>query len=1644
MNRIVLLCLLCFPVFLFAGGAEEKVQKEVNGLENWHTDINLDEFENKSEYNLLIRAFDKAGNEGVAGPYTIRVDSDSDIPQTYIKSPFEGMRTDGKLNVLGTAVDDDGISYVEVRLGEDGEIFRADGTQYWSFFLDDLPNEIDGKYEIQARAVDINGTPNEEWTKVSFYLDQFAPKHSIENIDMGTLVTGNLRLEGTVEELNGIQSVQWRMAEDDEWRTLSYNYNQDKELYSFVLETNTQNMEDGPHVIWFRSTNELGIRGESPFLFFSDNTAPQITLLGPTEEKRSKGEVNFVGMIQDAIGVESLTYFVNENMQGDIPLSPGNPFWTLDLDFSGETVTEKRIRFTALDATGNTLNEDFRFFLDPEGDRPTLEVASPLAGEQYKGVLPLRGWANDDDQVVALYYQQGAGEPIKVETNGAFNFDLPVENAGAQRLILFAEDEHGVQSLKTEIPFTFVPNAPTIALQNANGADGGSQYFPGVLFPGKSKTAESLSGVVNTIASLKSLTADVSGQRPISVSYKPVPGSGQYSFTLPVDPSWGLGTHYISLKAVDQYDQESILKGFFLIKVVDLMVDGGQDPDYVPPTEDFFHFVDSRIEETGRVVLDPALPMEGLFYTEVGFTIQQIELDPPTELVQITPTETSIGAYSLKIEAKEEGVAEATRIKVTTTEGNSFYSEAYTFVTDLSPPQINVEAPVMGQWIDRFLELTLSIAEAGSVGSVEYSLDGVTYKDLTALEAQANDDGTSTYSLDLAAYEDGNQTLFLRAADAGGMSATIALPFFKDTQEPALSQITPLPNMSIDGLTTVVFESSEKHIPVSASYLVQVPETEETAVESSMNELIPGRVFFANIDFSTWAETPSMTFTATDRAGNQGTIIPNFVVDLEKDKPQVSIQVPAEQETLRADFFISGLVTDDDAVASIFYRIDEEEFQKADGTNSFSIPVRLSEISDAPHVVQIYAEDINGTRSDIISRNFVVSSSGPISQLESPDLNNTQTGKITLRGNSEDPNGVERVWVSLDNGTTYALMEGAEQWSYDFDTTILADGLYSIIVRAEDTTGAFGDYNLIFFVDNTAPTISLVNPKDGQEYTNFFPLEGRGNDNLELQNLKYLIRNLETRSVADQGILPVNGGFTQMFDASSFEPGLYNIELEAEDNAGNLTYAARNIQIQTVEEHDSLDIYFPAEGQRISGPLEIEGLFKSQDSVRRIALYVNDQVYTTFEANESGFFNRLLEASEMEQIISEKTKEYGVYETIVLYLQVEKEDGTILKSPARRIEYTQQGAWLTVDSHSIGDMISGRPYLEGRAGFFGLEVLNKPLETITLEEGEDTTEENGGLTMATFGQDELTLKEVHEKPPVITISRDNGLSYQPVAVWRMDNPENLDELRGVYNWRMQLETPDYPQGDLNLLVRAVYGDGSVLTTRQILKVDKQLPRVSLLEPDEGGSFNQTLELIGSASDNFDLEKVEAVMWQGFNREYQTSGLSGLYLEGNFFSTGGVAAGAIGGSALDGLAKIQLGASYMPSTFVEEGETKNTRFFGYNYQAKLIINLLTSPVSELPLISTALPGLRDFDNVVLSGGVGASFTLFSMDAEEFWSEDFVVVPAALVQTEFKLVTGIPVIESLAVFHEFSWSFISSDVEATILPKWQNFGVRLQVF
>jgi hypothetical protein len=30
----------------------------------------------------------------------------------------------------------------------------------------------------------------------------------------------------------------------------------------------------------------------------------------------------------------------------------------------------------------------------------------------------------------------------------------------------------------------------------------------------------------------------------------------------------------------------------------------------------------------------------------------------------------------------------------------------------------------------------------------------------------------------------------------------------------------------------------------------------------------------------------------------------------------------------------------------------------------------------------------------------------------------------------------------------------------------------------------------------------------------------------------------------------------------------------------------------------------------------------------------------------------------MEEMISEKTKEYGIYETMILHLQVEKEDGS--------------------------------------------------------------------------------------------------------------------------------------------------------------------------------------------------------------------------------------------------------------------------------------------------------------------------------------------------------------------------------------------------
>ena len=128
------------------------------------------------------------------------------------------------------------------------------------------------------------------------------------------------------------------------------------------------------------------------------------------------------------------------------------------------------------------------------------------------------------------------------------------------------------------------------------------------------------------------------------------------------------------------------------------------------------------------------------------------------------------------------------------------------------------------------------------------------------------------------------------------------------------------------------------------------------------------------------------------------------------------------------------------------------------------------------------------------------------------------TGMLTLSGLSSDNlSGLQRIQMSLNGGTTWFDLPLAGAWAYQWDTTQTADGLYHVMVRANDVAGNQG---------NTAHT------------------------DVQVQNAKPVI-DLESFYIWEAGDLQIEPGASEMVDAALLSgasaPSLTEVQITVGD-----------------------------------------------------------------------------------------------------------------------------------------------------------------------------------------------------------------------------------------------------------------------------------------------------------------------------------------------------------------------------------------------------------------------------------------------------------------------------------------------------------------
>jgi hypothetical protein len=1436
-----MLLLLASP--LWAKGTPEDSWQDVEGQEIWQQEFNLTDVK-PGKHNIIVRARDGAGNIAEDGPYNLRVDPNAGLPTARVVFPEAGSVLRQDINVIGVASGRFGINRVQIRL-DDGAVRPAEGTEYWTRRISSN-NLEEGRHTLYVQAVDSKETLGPE-TQITFILDKTPPVVDLLSHKTGELISGNITMQGRADDANGIASVYLSTDGGTEFYPLPFKTSRESGGAEFTFPFQSKRLNDGPVVYELRVTDTTGLSTTKPYLFFVDNIGPALEIISPAEGEDAFGTVRVTGKIDDAVGLQKLYYEWNGETV-DIPLRPGDPYWTVDVTVSAQNRSPVFL-VTAVDKSGNTTVLNRRLQDNRRLKVPSIQIDYPaVAG---LNALPLY------EAVYGRIAEGFIAESILIEG--------VVEEIPAQPGF--------------RIPAELIPQGRSTLRLWAKAADG-------------------------TVGAPMQLRIN-----------KPAPAPLQPEETPPPEP--GASTIVISSPAAYSFFRDSlILKGNIARpqSAVAAVPDASLVAD-LAEAEDISTAAEISTAGIGAAPAPTPSALENDYAALLrgGAITLQFRLYPEDSWKNISVN--SNGSFETQISVtQEEGPV---HLELRTIQGGIENLPLYHPLNRASSnPDIQFLSPAEGDVINGNVTISGRVISYVPITDISYSLDGESYTPLTLKSEYQK----SEFSLVCD---------FTTLEAAGG------------------------------------------------AFSVKVSDSSGAVFDKTLNARVNNR----------------------------------------DDVPSVILNQPGDKDVITGNFEISGIAFDDDGVAAVYWRIQKKEEAPAEGGHeeagaeaaaaeaaaagtdtagagsssgdaesgadesgigefqrvltdqSFQIPVALfSQISDGEHLIEMYAEDIYGVRSETLARTIRVSTAPPTAVVIEPvmDIYNRKT--IYIKGSAEDANGIAEVWISMDNGNTYQRTDGAEEWQISLNTNAYADGVYAVLIKAMDNYGIEAVSDALLNIDNTPPELSFGSPGNGDSTGTLLRVAARVQDNIEIKELSLELIGVTDTNHRTGYEIEDTLVILKSIDVSQMPPGEYNVRLSATDLAGNNSVITRNINVTTEVSASEAALFNPLPGETHSGPITISGRVSGALIPNQIQLWANKEPLSITEVDRYGYFHY------------EYPEERLKNGPLLISASYNTPTGELISSSEHAVNVALLGPIVVVDSHKDGDIITGRPWLKGRAWIAEEEIR----EEETGESGEGSGEGKASR------KDKKALAVTQ-----ILVSFDNGRSFQ--------------KAQGREEWKFRLETGQMSRGALPVLIRAEFADGRFAIRRLIMTVDTTAPEIRTLEPAEDSLHRDSLLVYGTASDEYEIESIQISLRPGDKAAYSVPQfIQGLYLDTNIFGAT-YADGGFGMTFFDNNVKLQFQAGIAPNS--------PSRYPGFVVGAKLLANIFVLPFEYFfgP----------DWSFFSMSLALGANFSYFTMNGDS----PAQMMGAVVTQWEYARV-NIPqwkYFKTFSLYLEPMLWFTSSDVE-----------------
>ena len=1506
---LILTLAAAFLASVFAHGKGDIEEISVENMNSWQEQFDLN-VRKPGKYNIMITARDLGGNVHIEGPHNLYLDPKSDLPICGITNPYPNMRVVGNLNIVGTCVDDDGVSRVDLILDEGTEIEKhvtAEGSEFWSYYLD--TNDLEeGPHTIKVIGYDINDEPRvSNPVTLTWQLDRKQPVTEVIEKAMGILVSGNVKFDGVVSDGNGIKELYYSTDNGQFFNPVKFSGNKNKSFCDFTVSVDTRKFEDGPAVLWFKAIDMAGSVGMYSFLYFIDNTKPDVSVVYPATDQVMNGKFTIAGYAKDKIGVTDLSWTFG-SQSGVFDLIPGNPYWAVNVDTIG--LKDKSVKFTiqAKDRAGNVVDVVQNIALNQENDKPVVEMAEPVEAQNYgdNDKLFVRGIARDPDGVKAVRIQLDSEEPYVQETKGVFYYEICSAEelaAGNHKVIVTAIDANDVEGNPFVTNIVSRGLEPQFSESRITGGKESEEFINGMeIHP---ESGKSFAVNINSGVGLVNVSSTLSwGENEVSETSVDLKNATSYTFTLPVTADSPLGLMTLSVKAEDVIGRISEYKSVYY--VTNTTVVKSEDPVIV--------FDDSTVAEDGSIISNPDFPVSGYL---LGAKAASAELVPSTKFARVE----LVGNQIKLIPQDAIGSSEPVVVKVKTDKGKIVESRPLRFRADTAIPEITINNYSDTNSIDGSqgsIEISGKVTCETGVGALKYRVVNIAtdiQKGIIAAvstspvtddftDITVGKDGSFNFAFDSSDYSYGVSLVEIIAESAGGNKVAKAFTVRNIPDVEEVNGKMPAPKAPavywVDGFDVyavgvyqgeleedfAVFpreEMNEGTNPLTYSVTTTEGKTAAGKFNAIKKASLAAHIALINdeeylsgmpvemsyaakegalitlyIDTSVTVNSVNFEITGDEIAGGQVTT-----------KGTAKLTKPSPEDPMRwiAEISVANLPSRVNKLTAVVKAGQMEETL----SGSFMVvrPVEESFIDDAE---KIYAISDADTIFDEVDNNYVLSNGS----------------KFYYYANYNAPIHVELVsatqGLAIDtNGKLITLY--AEK-----------DGVYkNVTVKVTDRFGdTYTSKPLNFIADTSEPELVLNTPELFQWIGNVFKLSGTAAHPLGIRSIDYSLDNGESWEKID---LSKNNNrlgvtFSRDVDVTDYPDGLIEINVRATDIAGHETYALSSFykdvtppEVRVIEPLDidvvngeNLIVFEVIDNALLSKAEYIAPPEKGKTPLRK-DIELNPLIYThigteEFPINDAMSFVFTDDAGNTSPVESWMFSIDNESDLPIAEIHVPEEMQVITRDfTISGVVYDDDGEssiYYKIDNGEFKQVSTKEVY---KRDAFGAEYklntsfsIDVPLETMTDNEHTVTVyavDINGVKGPEVERTYRISLEEPKgavEKPTIdtsvrglITISGwasdKNGIGNVKVS---LDNGNSYNDAVGTENWAYTVDTRAIPGGTQVVFLKITDNYGIQGLYSSLINIDNDAPNLNLELPLDDSTTTGMLFFSGYTYDNVEV------------------------------------------------------------------------------------------------------------------------------------------------------------------------------------------------